>query len=76
MVVRGRRDTEMVAKLHFASMTICSFKQYYDDFFRTCRFNSVSGQMSLLYTHYKTKTATETSSTLSISLDVSLIRHT
>lgn len=76
MVVRGRRDTEMVAKMHFASMTICSLKWCYDDFFRSCRFNSVSGQMSLLYTRYKTKTATETISTLSITLDVSLIRHT
>lgn len=24
MVIRGRRDTEMVDKLHFASMTFCS----------------------------------------------------
>lgn len=30
MVIRGRRDTEMVDKLHFASMTFCSRETVYE----------------------------------------------
>lgn len=74
MLVRGRRDTEIVDKLHFASMTFCSLATVYESKAADLVLSQYAW-MILLCTCYKTKSSTETISKPNISLGVFMIRH-
>lgn len=71
MAIRGRRDTEIVDRLHYASITCSSHETVYSKLQELVL--SQYAWVILLCTCYKTKSATEAISKLNNSLGVFMI---